>query len=272
MLNLNALCNTLLRGNAMKNITLFIIFLFSILQAMAVSAESISTIKKNGEFNICAHKNALPFSNEEEATGMHIDLAQLIADELRVSLKTSWINLPRYAKFVKCDAYMGAAILPGEGEGEGFVKKTNPYAQIEILAITNSKRQLKTLDDFNGLRVATTSGSLIHMALLKQDTEIFVSHLTDKKILDALINGDVDVGIVANSGWGWYKKNNSDTTANFHSQSTKFINSVNAYQLGIGFRKADKDTIIEANKILYKIKARGDLAKLLDKYGLEPVK
>ena len=239
---------------------------------MMLNAASLSVIKENGEFNICVNKDALPFSSEKKSNGMHIELAKLMADELGVSLKTSWVNLPRYAKYVNCDAYMGVSILPGEGGGEGFVKKTAPYAQIEILAITDSKRQLKTLDDFNGLRVATTSGSLIHMALLNYDTEIFVSYLTDEKILDAVMNGDVDVGIVANSGWGWYKINHQKATDKFHSQSTQFINAMNAYRLGIGFRKADKATVVEANKILQKIKKRGDLAKLLDKYGLETVK
>ena len=261
-----------MKKNNMNNPTIFIVLLFLTLKPMMLNAASLSVIKENGEFNICAHKDALPFSNEKNSDGMHIELAKLMADELGVSLKTSWINLPRYAKYVNCDAYMGVSILPGEAGGEGFIKKTDPYAQIEILAITDSKREINTLDDFNGLRVATTSGSLIHMALLNQDTEIFVSYLTDEKILDAVMNGDVDVGIVSNSGWGWYKINHEKATAKFHSQSTQFINSMNAYTLGIGFRKADKATVTEANKILQKIKKRGDLVKLLDKYGLESVR
>jgi ABC-type amino acid transport substrate-binding protein len=255
----------------MKNLTLlFSTLLLSALNPAVVSAESIATIKENGEFKICVHKKALPFSEEKSASGMHIDLATLIAEELKVPLKLAWVNLPRYAKYVKCDAFMGVGIFPGEEEG--FLKKTKPYAQIEILSITNTNRQLKSLDDFNGLRVATTSGSLIHMALLKQDTEIFVSHLTDDAILTALANGDVDVGIVANSGWGWYKKNNPQATDKFHSQSTKFLNPTNGYPLGIGFRSADKATVTEANEILDRIKERGDMAKLLYKYGLEPAK
>ena len=57
-----------------------------------------------------------------------------------------------------------------------------------------------------------------------------------------------------------------------HSQSTEFLHPLNGYPLAIGFRKADKATITVANEILDKIKQRGDLAKLLDKYGMEPVK
>ena len=110
----------------MKNPTILIILLLLILKPLVLSAASLSDIKKNGEFNICAHKDALPFSNEKKSYGMHIDLAKLMADELGVSLKTSWVNLPRYAKYVNCDAYMGVSILPGEAGGEGFVKKTLP--------------------------------------------------------------------------------------------------------------------------------------------------
>ena len=255
----------------MKKISLlFSLLLLPGLHAIAVKAESIATIKARGEFNICVHNNALPFSKRESASGLHIDLSQLIAAELNVSLKLSWVNLPRYAKYVKCDAYMGVPIFPDEDEG--FLKKTKPYTQIEILAISNANRQLKSIDDFDGLRVATISSSLIHMALLKKDVEIFVSYLSDSAIIEAVINGDVDVRIVANSGWGWYEKSNPQAVVDLHSQSTAFIHPMNGYPMAIGFRKADKATITEANEILDRLNERGDLAKLLDKYGLEPVK
>lgn len=253
-----------------KTNLLFYILLFSILQPFTVKAESISAIKAKGNFNICVHNNALPFSERESASGLHIDLAQLIAAELNVSLKLSWVNLPRYAKYVKCDAYMGVPIFPDEDEG--FLKKTKPYTQIEILAISNANRQLKSIDDFDGLRVATISSSLIHMALLNRDVEIFVAFRNDLEIIDALINGDVDVAIAANAYWGFYKKTNPQAVADFHSQSTEYLNSLNGYPLGIGFRKADKATVTEANAILDRLEERGDLTKLLDKYGMEPVK
>ncbi|RKZ49259.1 MAG: hypothetical protein DRQ48_04235 [Gammaproteobacteria bacterium] len=254
----------------MKKISLLlIIFLFSVLQSTAVMAESIAAIKAKGVFNICVHSNAPPFSSRENAQGLHIDLAQLIADELDVSLKLSWVSLPRYAKYVKCDAYMGVGII-GEQDDEGFLKKTRPYTQIEILAITNANRQLKDIDDLEGLRVATTSSSLIHMALLKKDVEIFVSYVGDLAIIEAVINGDADVGIVANSGWGWYQITNPQAAVDFHSQSTVFIEAMNGYPLAIGFRKADKATATEANEILDRLEERGDLAKLLAKYGMEP--
>lgn len=253
-----------------KTNLLFYILLFSILQPFTVKAESISAIKAKGNFNICVHNNALPFSERESASGLHIDLAQLIAAELNVSLKLSWVNLPRYAKYVKCDAYMGVPIFPDEDEG--FLKKTKPYTQIEILAISNANRQLKSIDDFDGLRVATISSSLIHMALLERDVEIFVAFRNDLEIIDALINGDVDVAIAANAYWGFYKKTNPQAVADFHSQSTEYLNSLNGYPLGIGFRKADKATVTEANAILDRLEERGDLTKLLDKYGMEPVK
>ncbi len=249
---------------------LFSLLLLSVLHSIAVKAETIAAIKKRGEFNICVHNNALPFSERDSASGLHIDLAQLIADDLDVSLKLSWVNLPRYAKYVKCDAYMGVPIFPDEDEG--FLKKTKPYTQIEILAITNANRQLKHIDDFDGLRVATISSSLIHMALLKKDVEIFVAFRNDLEIIDALIKGDVDVAIAANAYWGFYKKTNHKAVADYHSQSTEYLNSLNGYPLGIGFRKADKATVTEANEILDKFKENGDLAKLLDKYGMEPVK
>ncbi len=130
--------------NMNKISLLFSLLLFSVLQSMTVEAESISAIKARGEFNICVHNNALPFSERESASGLHIDLAQLIAAELNVSLKLSWVNLPRYAKYVECDAYMGVPIFPDEDEG--FLKKTKPYTQIEILAISNANRQLKSIE------------------------------------------------------------------------------------------------------------------------------
>ena len=174
----------------------------------STSADTIEKIRRYGVLNVCASDDSLPFSSDSKATpGVHLELAKLLAAKLGVALQVSWVMLRHQAKYTDCDAFMGVAVLTGS---EGFIKKTVPFMHIETLAVTKPGKGLETLDDLNGLRVATPAASVGHMILVDRPVEIAVGYVRDEQVLDAVRRGDVDVGLVLNTGLGWYMKNNPD--------------------------------------------------------------
>lgn len=232
----------------------------------SVQAATLEKIQQKKSFRICVNRHALPFSESDGfLPGAHIEMAELVARELGVPLDISWVTFRYRAKYTKCDAFMGVAVL---GDDEGFVKKTNPYLHVKMYVVYKPGLKIKSLDDLDGLKIATPSASLAHSILVKRpQVELFVSMAEDKKMLDAVVSGRVDAAIVANTGIGWYKKLNPDV--NLEIESAEFIHSFNGYPMAIGFRKADEKIVSRGNDILKKITESGELQKIFYKYGLD---
>lgn len=243
------------------------ILLLPLVGMLPAEAATLEEIIHKKEFKICVNRHALPFSEYDgPMSGAHVEMAEIVARELGVSLTFSWITFRYRAKYKQCDAFMGAAVL---GE-EGFVKLTNPYLNVKMYVVSKPGLKIKTLDDFDGLKVATPSASLAHTVFVERDrpeVEVFVSMPKDKQMLDAVVSGRVDAAIVANTGIGWYKKSNPGVE--FELTSAEFVHSFNGYPMAMGFRKSDAAMIDKANEILRKITSNGELPKIFEKYGLE---
>ncbi len=253
----------------MKKLVINFALIFSLVTCVAgAQAADLAHIKQKQSLNICVSYDSLPFSTSEGSNpGLHIELGNLLAREFGVSLQLSWVAYRYQAKYTNCDAFMGVAIL---GDDDGPIMKTDPYSQIEVLLVTKpGKGPYKTIEDLEGLKVATPSSSAVHTVLVNKPVELFVSMLRDKDILDAVGEGRVDVGVVSNAGLGWYK--NTHSGVEFQSQSSKFIHPLNGYPVAIGFRKSNQETVDETNKVLKKLQKSGELPALLEKYGLEPI-
>jgi polar amino acid transport system substrate-binding protein len=230
----------------------------------SAGAGTIEQMRRAGVLNVCASDHALPFSADDAATpGVHLELARMLAAQLGLDLEVSWVLFRYQARYTGCDAFMGVAVLP---ESEGFIRKTEPFMDIETLAVTRPGRSLKTLDDLDGLRVATPAASVAHMALVDRPIEIAVSYVGDGQILDAVRTGQADVGLVTNTGLGWYLKNHAD--ADLESHATEFIHEMNGYPMAIGLRNSNQATADLVNQALRKLRAQGALDQLFAKYGL----
>ncbi|TNF08565.1 MAG: transporter substrate-binding domain-containing protein [Gammaproteobacteria bacterium] len=242
--------------------------LLLILMTMAVPtiAGTLEEIKHRNVFKICVNRHALPFSSSDgPMPGAHVEMAQLVARELGVSLDFSWVTFRHRAKYNQCDAFMGVAVL---GDGEGFVKKTQPYLNVKMYVVSKPGLQISRLEDLDGLKVATPSASLAHTVLVKRpEVQLFVSMVEDHQMLDAVVNGTVDAAVVANTGIGWYEKTHPGVE--FSLTSAEFIHTFNGYPMGIGLRKSDQAMVERANEILAKLTKSGELEEIFKKYGID---
>ena len=227
-------------------------------------AGTIEDIKRAGALNVCVNPDALPFSSDSNTPpGMHIELAKMLAMQLGVGLQLSWVHLRREAKYTDCDAFMDEPVFAGS---EGPIKRTTAYMNFETLAVTKPGRRLDTLEDLNGLRVAMPAASLAHKVLADRPVDIAVSYIRERDILEAVSAGRVDVGLVSNVGFAWYKKLHPNVA--LESYSTKFIHEMNGYPIAVGLRKTNAQTVEIVNTAMQQLRERGALEQLFAKYGL----
>lgn len=246
--------------------TLLGLLLMSLVVAMPVTAGTLAEIKHRNVFKICVNRHALPFSESDgPMPGAHVEMAKLVARELGVALDYSWVTFRHRAKYNQCDAFMGVAVL---GDGEGFVKKSQPYLDVKMYVVSQPGLNIVRLEDLDGLKVATPSASLAHTVLVKRPkVQLFVSMMEDHQMLDAVVNGDVDAAVVANTGIGWYKKTHPDVK--FSLTSAEFIHSFNGYPMAVGLRKTDQAMLDRVNEILEKLTKSGELKEIFQKYGID---
>lgn len=235
---------------------------------MHANANNLNHIQSTNEIELCANPDAEPFSlKDAAATGFQIDIAEAIASELGVSLKTTWIINKRDAKKTDCDIYAGVANM-GTGDSK-YLKLTDPFFRIEFYLVTTPKHQnIVSLDDLRDTVVGVTAGSIAAHKLQKENVSLSLSQINEIKMLDDLINGSTEFSIVSNISATWYKKNRSSNII-FHDAEAILNENLN-YDLSIGLRKSDQDTKQQFNKIISDLKSNGKLDSILIKYGLQP--
>lgn len=248
----------------MKSTMIFRAIVAAGLAATTSQAGTIESIRRAGTFKVCANFDALPLSSDDSKTpGLHLEFAQMIAAQLGVALQISWVQLRYEAKFTGCDAFMDVAVLEG---AEGHTKNTIAYMNFETLAVAKPGRRVETLEDLNGLRVATPSASLAHKALLDKPVDISVGYARENDILEAVRAGDVDIGLVSNISLAWYRKLHPEIVLESHS--TKFIDEMNGYPVAIGLRQSNQETVDILNKVIQQLREQGTLQQLFAKYGM----
>lgn len=244
------------------------LLLLAALFSSNANAVSLEQLKKRGVLTVCANPDSMPFADGFSAspTGLQIDLARALGRELAIDINFSWVEMRYQAAYTGCDAFMGVGIFPDD---DSPLKKSEPVLWVEWLAVSKTDRSIEKLEDLDHLRVALQSGSMPHVALLHRPVELSVSRTRDSAVLDAISSGAVDVGFVTNIGLGWYVKQHPGTQ--FARRSASFIEKENGYNMGIGFRQSDAAMVIEANRILEKLRKSGELAEIFAKYGQSPV-
>jgi len=257
----------MMESRTLSRAMLAVTFLMTIASCTGVGAAPLSLIERRGTLKVCVNPDAMPFSSVLDGEqGLHIDLARMFAQELGVRPEFNWVQFRFQAKYKHCDAIMGVGIFPTTEPGH--LKTTEPLFQLETVLVSKGGRKLAELKDLDGLRVATQSGSLAHVALLKRPVDVRVSLIHDEDVLDAVAKGDVDVGVVSNVALGWYLKRHPD--ADLEARSASVVQDVTGYPMAVGLRQADAATIKEFNSVIERLKASGKLAAVLSNYGLKP--
>lgn len=174
------------------------------------------------EMRACAHPNDWPFSSVERQ-GFENRIAAVLAEELGARLELVWT--PTDFETPQTHLWTGACdLILGIGGGGEDLLHTLPYyrAPFTFVYRVDSSLDITSLDDLVGsdLRIATYPDSIVDRVLggygLRDRTVYFPpvemgNRLDfDTPILEAVLDGEVDVGIVYGPVAGYYAAHETD--------------------------------------------------------------
>lgn len=156
--------------------------------------------------NVCSIEDNLPYSNEQ-LDGFENQIAALLTDQLNAGLHYVWLTRTHNPALTEsllreglCDVFMGIA----DGQ-EPFLSTISYYQSTSVFVIrADAPFTVNSLDDpaLPGLRIGVVRASPADFALAGRSMIENVRHFSPRDevgaIVDAVINGDIDVGIV----WG----------------------------------------------------------------------
>ena len=237
---------------------------------------------------VCADPNNLPFS-DSAGRGFENALASLVADELHAKVSYTWWAQRR--GFVRntlnanqCDLVMG---VPTSFELTGV---TRPYYRSSYVFVSRRDRNLhiSSFDDpqLRTLRVGVqligddgTNAPPAHALARRGIVENVRGYQVQgdyrrasppASIIDAVVNGEVDVGIVWGPLAGFFARSDSvplDLAPVSPQIDLPFLPFV--YDISMGMRRADSTFRDSLNAIL--VRRHASIDSLLDSYGVPRV-
>lgn len=253
--------------------------------ALAVVGSIAAATEPARELRVCAQPNNLPFSNQR-LEGFENKLAQLVADELRATLRYTW--RPQRRGFVRrtlnadvCDIVMG---MPSGFEP---VLATEPYYRSSYAFVYANDRQpgLSSFDDpvLRGLRIglhavsddgASTPpahalarrgivGNIVGFAMWDADSVDSPSG----RIVDAVASGEIDVAIVWGPFAGYFAGRHPERLeVRPVSPPADMPALAFEYDISIGVRHGDAALKRELDGVLER--RRGEIRRILEQYGV----
>jgi mxaJ protein len=237
---------------------------------------------------IAADPNNLPFTNDK-LQGLENKIAQLIADDLGATVEYTWWA-QRRGFFREALKHGDAEIVMGvPTEFEKGTIPTTPYYRSSYVFVTRKDRNLSihSFDDaalrkvkigvplVGGASNAPPAEALARRGIV--DNVIGFSVYSDytkpnppARIIEAVVNGDIDVAIVWGPLAGYFAKRQAyelevtPVSPQFEPPSTPM-----AFDIGIGVKRSNKALRDQINAALARHK--NEIDKILDEYNVPRV-
>lgn len=253
--------------------------------ALLMSAGAASAPR---ELRVCADPNNLPFSNQK-LEGFENKLADLIAAELRATVKYSWLRqrrgfIRRGLKADECDVVTGIA------NASDMVLATKPYYRSTYVFVyrKNENLKLRSFDDPAlrqlrlGLHAIGEDGAnpppahaLGRRGIVKN---VFGFKMWDVdsvenpqgRIIDAVATGEIDVAIVWGPLGGYFARRHKQAlevvpvSPAIEPPGTPFV-----FEIAMGVRPGESALKAELDEILDR--RRREVQRILDEYGVPRV-
>lgn len=208
------------------------------------AARPFDEIKIRREISVCANPNALPFASDKPDTpGFQIEIARALAKQMDLNLKVEWI-IPRYrASAVDCDMLMDTIVRKDLDRPPGL-KVTMPYQTSGVaLAFGPGKRTVATFKELPaGMKVGVMMSSLASLIVSKTPATMVPFGFEDD-LVQAIANGEVDVGAITPATAGYHNLRNPAKAVNVvHAEDAE---PELKWTVAIGLRRAD-DALLEA--------------------------
>lgn len=237
--------------------------------AGAAPARTLAEMTGSHEFVVCAAPDDLPFSRRDGApAGLYVDLGRLVADDLGLALGLRWIPRRDLAHRVGCDAIMGAAVVKADADAPTSWRSvlTAPYMRAGAVVVADARRgSIATLDALRARHTAVPSGSWAHRWLDGRGIPVWVRFRTDPEIIDAVVRGDADAGVVSDLAAGWYRQRHGD--AALQVLDTLLDDTEFDFDVAIDLLDTDAAALARVNDIVRARLADGAIAAIGRRYG-----
>lgn len=265
----------------LKPLITFFVSLFILLSISEGAEEksALERIKTTGVITFCADPYNFPFSaNNPGNPGFDVEIANLIAQKLRVQAQFFWIDtgtrgglgraLRNSILEKKCEAFMG---LPTGKEAEEEMEEkglilTKPYFGTGFILLTRrDDNTIKDLSSAKGKKIGVEMTTPADWYLFKNGYERSLYRFVPE-ILEAMKKGELEVALVwapmAGSSLKEHPESNAKLVENYTPEATL------RWNIAIAIRKEDKDLKEALNSILDELLLSGQIKEILSKYGV----
>jgi quinoprotein dehydrogenase-associated probable ABC transporter substrate-binding protein len=230
------------------------------------------------ELRVCSSPENMPYSNEK-LEGFENKIAEVMADELKLPVQYTWFPLGmglarRTLAAKKCDVILQTI------QADEYTLNTNAYYRSTyilvykkgvgldgVTSIADPKLKGKKLSNQGG-----PVGDQIAKAGLMQDAKsyrLMVDRRYDnpeKEIIDDVLNGVIDVGVVWGPLGGFIAKQNEDKLAMVPLLEEQADTLKITYRMTMGVRAGDTAWKRQLNELIKK--RQGDIDKILLEFGV----
>jgi len=249
----------------------------------------VTVVAAKSELRVCAEPDNLPFSNQKQE-GFENKIAALLADDLNAKLSYTWEK--QRQGFIRstlganrCDVVMGVPY------GFERVLTTSPYYRSGYVFVTAKDRHItiKSFDDpvlrtlKIGLHAIGNDGSnsppahaLAHRGVVENIVGYSMwgdSSVTNPQgqIVDAVVNGEIDVAIVWGPIGGYFAKKYGEQLIVIPTPSdAEMPTQIFAFDIAIGVRKGEEAFAAKLEKSLER--KRSQIQEILATYNVPLIK
>ncbi len=235
-------------------------------QIDAVPARSLEMIRATGALHLCAHPNSLPYASKAgNPPGFQIELGEVLAKELGVSLVTEWIVVPSQAFRADCDVILDAIADP-EAQADTGLRISKPYYRSGVgLAVPRGS----AITAFAGLnehtKVGVQVGSVAAMLLSQQHVRTSTFGF-EEDMLGALATGEIDAAAVTPLSAGYY--NLIHPSPGFVILPPDETEHDLVWNVAVGIRKPDDQLLDAIDAALDRLRGDGTVGTIYAKYGI----
>ena len=235
-------------------------------QIETTQARSLDQIRAAGALHLCAHPNSLPYASKAgNPPGFQIELGEVLAEELGVSLVTEWIVVPSQVFRANCDIILDAIADP-EAQADTGLRISKPYYRSGVglavprgSAITN----FASLDDHTkvGVQVGSIAAMLLNQQHVRTSTFGF-----EEDMLAALAAGEIDAAAVTPLSAGYYNLTHPSQAFAILPPDERRHDLV--WNAAVGLRKPDDQLLTAIDTALARLRTDGTVETIYAKYGI----
>ena len=240
--------------------------LLSAAVAPAASARSLDQIQASGTLSVCLPANSLPFSSRHDTpAGFEVELANLLAQQLGVSLEAEWVISPIQVRRASCDLLLDVIADP-EAQGESHLVLSKPYYRSGVALVVPQGSRITSFAALDGhTKVAVQVGSIVSMILSQRHVGLSTYAFEDE-MLQAVADGEADAAAVTPVSAGYFNLAHPDHKLTILPPDEADQRLV--WNIAIGMRKPDQALSEAMDKAIDQLSADGTIAGIYGRYGV----